>query len=347
VDPADPTGLPVPKVTRWSISNEPNLRSWLYPSATRVHTKLVAVSARTYRSMVYAAGNALRRNRHKRDQILLGETGPLGQGTSRVAPVTFYQALFCVDARGRRLRGSTARRLGCPSHGRVKRLPVAGVAHHPYTKGAAQKLTAKQRRTDITIASIGSLRRVLRQGAHAGAISSGTANHIYFTEFGVSSSPPARPRRYGVSLARQAEYINEFEYLSWLNPAVRGVAQFQLEDDPLAAGSHGSRRTFQTGLRRTATSAQLMAGLLGTPKPSRAAYRLPLFVVNRGSRVTVWGGVRPASSGTVKVFAGGKAVKSVRLRSGYFSVSLRKRKGTWQTRFGSLRSRKAKPVKLR
>ncbi len=40
------------------------------------------------------------------------------------------------------------------------------------------------------------------------------ASNIYFTEFGVSSSPPAKPRRYGVSLAKQAEYINLFEYLS-------------------------------------------------------------------------------------------------------------------------------------
>jgi hypothetical protein len=345
VDPSDPSGLPIPKVDRWSISNEPNLSAWLYPSAVRVHKKLVPVSAKTYRAMVYAAGSALRANRHRSDQILLGETGPLGQGTSRTAPVTFYQALFCVDARGRRLRGASAKRLGCPR--RLKRLPVTGIAHHPYTKGATQKLTARQRSTDITIASIARLRRVLSQGAHVRAISSGTASHIYFTEFGVSSSPPARPKRYGVSLAKQAEYINEYEYLSWLNPAVRGVAQFQLEDDPLAAGSHGSRRTFQTGLRRTATSAQLMAGLLGTAKPSRAAYRVPLFVVDRGRRVTVWGGVRHVSSGTVQIRNGGKTVKNVRLHAGYFATSLRKRRGTWQLRFAeTLRSRVARPVKL-
>ena len=186
---------------------------------------------------------------------------------------------------------------------------------------------------------------MLRQGAHVGAITSGTASHIYFTEFGVSSSPPARPKRYGVSLAKQAEYINEYEYLAWGNAAVRSVAQFQLEDDAIA-GAHGSRRTFQTGLRRTATSAQFRAGVLGTPKPARAAYRVPLFVVDRGSRVTVWGGVRGASSGTVSIFNGGKSVKRVRLHAGYFATSLRKRKGTWQLRFGSLRSRVARPVKL-
>jgi hypothetical protein len=344
VDPADPTGLPLPKVRRWSISNEPNLGSWLYPSATRVRKKVVAVSAKAYRAMVYAAGDALRKNRHASDQILLGETGPVGLGTSRTAPITFYRALFCMDDRGKRLRGSAAKRLGCPK--RIKRLPVTGVAHHPYTKGAAQKLTAKQRRTDATIAQIDGLSRVLRQGAHVRAITSGTASQIYFTEFGVSSSPPAKPKRYGVSLSKQAEYINQYEYMAYLNPAVRGVAQFQLEDDPIA-GSHGSRRTFQTGLRLPATSAQLMAGLLGTPKPARAAYRLPLFVVDRGRTLTIWGSVRHADSGTVAIFNGRKRVKSVRLRAGYFTTSINKRKGTFTTRFGDLKSRVARPVKLR
>jgi hypothetical protein len=345
VDPADPTGLPQGKVTRWSFSNEPNLNAWLYPSAIRVRKKLVAVSAKTYREMVYAGGAALRANRHSGDQMLLGETGPLGQGTSRTAPVTFYQALFCIDARGRRLRGSAAKRIGCPK--RIKRLPVTGVAHHPYTKGAAQKLTAKQRSTDITIADIGRLRRVLSQGAHVRAISSGTASHIYFTEFGVSSRPPAKPSRYGVSLQKQAEYINLFEYLSYVNPAVRSVAQFQLEDDPLAAGSSRSRRTFQTGLLFTATQAQLDAGGVGTAKPARAAYRLPLFVVDRGRKLTIWGGVRHVDSGTVRVLNRGKLVKKVRLRRGYFTLSVKKRKGTWRTQFGDLKSRAAAPVKLR
>jgi hypothetical protein len=344
VDPADPTGFPIPKVRRWSIANEPNLSAWLYPSAVRVRGKIVAVSAKLYRDMVYAAGSALRAYGHRNDQVLLGETGPLGQGTSRTAPVTFYQALFCIDERGRRLRGADAKRLGCPK--RVKPLPVNGVAHHPYTKGAAQKLTARQRKTDVTIAAIPVLRRVLRQGAHVRAISSATAGRIYFTEFGVSSTPPAKPRRYGVSLAKQAEYINQFEYMSYVNPAVRGVAQFQLEDDPLAAGSGGGRKTFQTGLRFTVTRSQLMQGKLGTPKPSRAAYRVPLFVVDRGRKLTIWGGVRSADSGTVRILNGGKAVKNVRLRRGYFTTSVGKRRGTWQLRFGSLRSRVARPVKL-
>lgn len=345
VDPATPEAFPLPKVTRWSLWNEPNLSAWLYPSAIRSRGKFVALSARMYRDLVYAGGNALRANRHQDDQILLGETGPLGQGTTRTAPVTFYQALFCVDAKGKRLKGRTAKLLGCPK--RLKRFPVTGIAHHPYTKGARQELTAKQRPTDITIGNIAALRRVLSQGAHVGAISNGTASQIYFTEFGVSSSPPAKPRRYGVSLSKQAEYINQFEYMSWLNPAVRSVTQFQLEDDKFAAGSGGGKLTFQTGLRYAAKTSQLQAGVLGTAKPSRAAYRVPLFVVDKGRKLIVWGGVRGVKSGKVKVLNGRKVVKTVSLRSGYFSTTLKKRSGTWSLRYGALKSRVANPVKLK
>jgi hypothetical protein len=259
--------------------------------------------------------------------------------------VTFYQGLFCVDGRGKRLKGRAAKLIGCPK--RLKRFPVTGVAHHPYTKGARQKLTTKQRPTDVTIGNIAALRRVLKMGAHVGAISSGTASHIYFTEFGVSSSPPAKPRRYGVSLSKQAEYINQFEYMSWLNPAVRSVSQFQLEDDKFSAGSGAGKLTFQTGLRYAATNAQLHAGVLGTAKPSRAAYRVPLYVVDRGRKLIIWGGLRGHKTGKVKVLNGSKVVKTVSLRSGYFSTVVKKRKGTWSLRAGDLKSRVAKPVKLK
>jgi hypothetical protein len=346
-DPSVPAGAAIPRVSRWGLWNEPNLNSWIYPSAVSIRGKHVPVSAKIYRALVYAGGNALRANGHSGDQILLGETGPLGQGVARTAPVSFYRALFCVGDRGRRLTGSAARSLGCPK--RIKRLPVNGIAHHPYTKGAAQRLTAKQHSTDVTIAGLGALRAVLKQGVKAKAISSGTASHVLLTEFGVSSSPPARPRSYGLSLSRQAEAINQGEFIAYQNPAIRGTAQFQLEDDPLAAGSAGSKLTFQTGLRYSSVDGDPMAPELGKPKPSYEAYKVPLFVVDRGRNVTVWGGVRGVSSGRVKVLNGLKTVKTVKLRHGYFLTKLKKRKGTWQLSYGSgaslLKSRVAKPVK--
>src|SRR4051812_12018396 len=343
VDPRDTTPLALPRLKRWSIYNEPNLKSWLYPATTRSRGKNVPTDAKAYRALAYAAIGALQKTGHKRDQILLGETGPVGGGVSAVGPLYFYEALFCIDGRGHRLKGRTAKQLGCPK--RIKKLAVTGIAHHTYTRATIGSLTARPNPGNVTTANIPALRRVLKLGARAGAIPGSAASRIYLTEFGVSTRPPSA-RKYGVSLSQQAARINLAEYLAYRLSYVRSFTQYQLEDDNLAAGSHRGRLVFQTGLRFTATHSQLLNGILGKKKPSYNAYRNPLFVVDRGRKVTVWGGVRGVTSGKVKITVGGKTVKTVSLRSGYFSTTLKKRKGSWQTKFGSRKSRKAKPTKI-
>jgi hypothetical protein len=340
-----PRTLPLPRVDFWSFYNEPNLRSWLYPASVRSHGKFVPISARLYRNLVYAGGNALKATGHGRDEVLLGETGPIGGGRSAIAPVPFYQALFCINSKGGRLKGGTAKQLGCPR--RIKRLPVTGVAHHTYTRATVGRLTANPGQGNITIGAIPRLRRVLKQGVHVGAISARASSHIHLTEFGVSSRPPSTPSKYGVSLAKQSEMINLAEYLGYLNSAVRSVTQYGIEDNNLAAGSHRGHLVFQTGLRFQATDRQSRRGRLGRAKPSRAAYRMPLLVIDRGSKVVVWGGVRTLKRAKVDVLNRGRLVKKVTLRSGYFSVALGKRKGNWQLRYRKLRSRVARPIKLR
>src|SRR3954447_17359435 len=48
-DPRDETRLPLPRLDRWSLYNEPNLKSWLYPATTRSRGKNVPVDAKAYR----------------------------------------------------------------------------------------------------------------------------------------------------------------------------------------------------------------------------------------------------------------------------------------------------------
>jgi hypothetical protein len=303
----------------------------------------VPTDAKAYRALAYAGISALRKTGHKRDQILLGETGPVGGGVSAVAPVFFYEALFCIDSHGHRLKGRAAKQLGCPK--RIKKLAVTGIAHHTYTRATVGSLLAKPKPGNVSTANLPALRRVLKLGARAGAIPGSAASQIYLTEFGVSSRPPA-VKKYGVSLSQQAARINLAEYLAYRLSYVRSFTQFALEDDNLGAGSHRRRLVFQTGLRFIATRYQLFHGTLGNKKPAYRAYRNPLFVVDHGKKVTVWGGIRGVKSGKVKITVGGKTVKTVRLKHGYFSTTLKKRKGSWQARFGSRKSRKAKPRKI-
>ncbi len=327
----DGLGNSIGKVKRFSIWNEPDLNSWISPQIIKVRGKKVSVAARTYRDLVYAGTKALRANGHRRDQILLGETAPIGQGSSRTAPVVFYQTLFCINSKGRKLGGRVGRAAGCKS--RMKRLDVNGVAHHPYTKRAVQNPLAKQHSTDVTMANLGRLTKVLKQGVHRRILKS-SATGLYLTEYGVSSRPPAKTG-YGVPLSRQAEWINEFEYLAYKNRKVKTVTQFQLEDD---AGL-SKTKTFQTGLRFAD----------GKNKPAFAAYLVPLFVQNRGKKFTIWGGVR-GKSGRVTIYNGRKKIKTVRLRRGYFMTTVKKRRGHWRLQYKSggvtLKSRSAAARRL-
>ena len=326
----DVAGATIPRVRSFSIWNEPNLNSWISPQIQKFRGQKVSVGARIYRDLVYAGTKSIRANGGRSAKILLGETAPVGQGTIRTSPAVFYQTLFCVNSSGRKLRGTVAKNAGCKK--RMKKLDVNGVAHHPYTKRAVQTPLAKQRKTDITMANLGTLSKILGQGVHNRMLK-GSAKALYLTEFGVSSRPPAKSG-YGVSLNKQAEWINEFEYVAYKNRTVKAVTQFQLEDDAAL-----KTKAFQTGLRFTG----------GRAKPAYAAYLVPLFVQNKGSKFVIWGGVR-GKSGKVTIFNGKKKIKTVRLRRGFFQTTVAKRKGSWQLQYGSgstaLKSRKAAARKL-
>jgi hypothetical protein len=318
-------GRTLPKVTRWSLWNEPNQGGWLSPQTQRVSGHTIYRGAVLYRSLVYAGTAGLRAAAHRHDQILLGETAPIGSGSTRAAPVPFYETLFCVDHRGRRLTGSTARATGCSS--KARRLAVNGIAHHPYTRGAGDPLLTKQSSSSITIAYTARLKRLATLGARSGRLPKGLGSKIYFTEFGVSSQPPGK--RNSVPLDTQAEWINQAEYIGYRDSGVRAFAQYALEDDPSY-----ERETFQTGLCFTQPPNPCY------PKPAWDAYRVPLYVVDRGSKVLVFGGARPAVASarqSVEIqnrpnsnapFA---TVQTVPLSSsGYFLETIPKLPGTWR-----------------
>jgi hypothetical protein len=101
---------------------------------------------------------------------------------------------------------------------------------------------------------------------------------------------PPNPQ-YHTSLTQQATYLNQGEYLVWREPYVKALAQFLLTDVPPPPTSSPTPsewlRTFTTGLIFND----------GRPKPSLAAFRIPIWVPapHPGRRVLVWGQLRPAN----------------------------------------------------
>ena len=320
---ATKTASTLPRVGRWSMWNEPDQGGWLYPQQARKHGRTVYSAARRYRGLFAAGAAALRANGHSGDQILLGETAPIGRRTGSFAkrstpPLDFYRAVFCIDRRGRALRGAARKLNGCTG---FKGLSASGVSHHPYTAGAARAPLARVKSGDATIASIGRLARVLDQAAKRHRF---TANApIYSTEFGFQTEPP--DPIFGVSPTRQADWLNQSDFIAFRNRRLRSVSQYELRDDPNLA-------VFNTGLRFSD----------GKTKPALQAYRTPIWVTRAGqSRVKVWGQVRGAGAGRdVEIQnrrssrAAFQTVASVTTGAkGYILVNVKKRPGRWRLRW--------------
>lgn len=301
------------QVTTWSIWNEPNQPQFLRPQFARGGK---AISPTIYRKLYQAGVRGLRKAGQSSDRILVGETSP--RGTSRVvAPLSFLRGVLCLDTRYKRV-------------GKCSALSAGGYAHHAYTTRQGPHFKPPNV-DDVTIGVLGRLTKALDRARRAGALT--TRLPIYLTEFGIQSTPDTIS---GVSLAKQVEYRAISERIAYDNPRVVSFSQYLLRDsDPTGANEYGG---FESGLRFAD----------GKPKPSLPAFRLPLAVGRRGSKASVWGLVRPATSATTATITYAekgssrfKPLRAVRTNAlGYFHFSASYRAGrrwnvSWQGQSGS------------
>jgi hypothetical protein len=287
-------GAGLPRVSAWSIWNEPNQAGHLQPQWRRTKRgRWIAESPRIYRALVRSSRLGLAASGHGGDQILIGETAPIGvnaKGTRRpMRPVPFLAALFCLKPTNLKpLSRRAGRELGCDF---AKRGPLraTGFAHHPYSVTAPPD-RPDPNPNDIRLADRDRLARVLDTAAAAKRVTAGLP--FWWTEFGWQTNPPD-PTPRGISLDAQAMYIAQAERMSWADPRAAGLTQFLLRDDgprDLPASDPAYWSTYQTGLEFAD----------GTHKPSYASYRLPLVAsaqVGAGQPLALWGMVRPGAPG--------------------------------------------------
>jgi hypothetical protein len=256
------------KVDTWSIWNEPNQPQFLLPQySARGHKPL---SPGIYRNLYLAARRGLRAAGLGRARVLIGETSPRGTGHV-VAPLTFLRGMLCLDRNYHRTR-------------KCSKLTASGYAHHAYTTGEGPGFKPRQP-NDVTIGVLSRLTRALDRAARRGAIT--RRLKLYLTEFGIESVPD---RLRGVSLANQSDFRSISERIAYDNGRVAGFSQYLLRDDPPVRGARGFARFsgFQTGLETSG----------GRRKPSFNGFRLALAARRSGSRVSLWGVVRPAPGAT-------------------------------------------------
>lgn len=302
--PPPPPPKILPRVSMWSIWNEPNQPGWLRPQATRPGRRTIPASPRVYRGLQDAGYAGLVASGHGQDSILLAETAPRGSSrlsaVSPMRPLLFIRELYCLDRRLRPYRGRAARLRGCPDDAAGRRRFTAdhpglfrstGWAHHPYGLEVSPS-TPDPQRDQVTLAVLPRLTHTLDRIFRRYRVKRRLP--VWLTEYGYQTNPP--DPIIGVPWRRQAAWINEADYIAFRNRRVRGVAQFLLIDDgpdrevaPSDPRYWGS--TFQSGL----------VSLEGTRKPAFESYQRSIHVsssrVRRGRAVKLYGQLRPARNG--------------------------------------------------
>lgn len=301
-------GRRYPGVRTWAVWNEPNNPNWLTPQFAHRRPRSPAL----YRRLVRAAATALDATGHAGDELLAGETAPIGARTGR-------------SARSPMMPGPFLRRVLCR---RCGRLPATGIAHHAYTRGGSRSPRSRSLRGELAISDLGRVTTLVRTAARRRILPRGAGVHL--TEGGWQTSPP--DRLFGVPPTVQARWLNEAEWMVRRHPRVRSVGQYLLYDE-------SETHRFQSGLR--------YAG--GRAKPALRAWRLPIWVVRRGRAVTVWGRARARDEGLpAMVEIQRRLRRSWRWRtlrtvpaSGDMITTLRVGPGRWRLRWGPLSSRVA------
>jgi hypothetical protein len=340
------TGPQVPRVSFWSIWNEPNVSMWLTPQWLKVKGTWTPRSSVLYRQYVESGTRSLRTTGHAKDTIVAGELaarGLPGKGTTRaLKPLAFIRQMYCVDSNIRPLKGKAAAALGCPTKGNTRDLPkrfpglftISGWAHHPYSLILAPNVKSSDK-DYVTLADLSrlssTLDKIFKKYGKRKRLP------LWLTEYGYQTNPPDPYQPYSAST--QGAFLNQADWMTFRNPRVRSMTQFLLDDDPPRAGVGMDKwGTFQSGLRTSA----------GTPKASYAMYRLPMYLpkksAKKGRRLGIWGLVRPAANGAAlavrlefraKGTTAWKKVKTVGFRSprGQFTTTLKVTK-TGDVRFG-------------
>lgn len=227
--------------------------------------------------------------------------------------------------------GVTAPRAGSSGIGPVPWIRAMGAAdakldayaHHPYPGRPQLETPWGPKCANCQTITMADLERLEREVEKAFG-----RKRIWLTEYGYQTNPP--DLFLGVSLEQQATYVASSALRVYRSASVDMLVHFMVRDDAAPAG-------WQSGVRFAD----------GSPKPSYAAFRMPLVqTARRGPLVDLWGQVRPRSGpqpfrvwleeGDRAGWIGGSRVTDA---SGFFTIQVPARAGSrvrvWSPRDGS------------
>jgi hypothetical protein len=303
--PPVPVDKPLPRVTWWTVWNEPNHMGFIQPQWRAEGSRLVPNGPYLYRRLVDAAYPAIK-GLQPDSTVLVGGTSSMGnenpkRATDGMPPLTFLRALACVDSKFRPITSGP-----CAD---FKPLEGDGYSHHPYELLHTPDFSDKKHVDSAEIGDIARLTDTLNRLAAMRRIDP-KIRDVYLTEFGYESNPPDPIKPF--TPVEQAYNVNWAEYLAWKNPQIKSFPQFLLNDMGTVSATDAARGKRDYG--------DWQSGLYfndGSPKPAATSFPLALHVDcttqlgrKRGKLLVIWGRVRPGSgTRTVTIESGTAAFR--------------------------------------
>ena len=227
----------------------PWVRLWEVWNEPNLSSFLVPVSPRLYVQRLLNPTYVALHAANPANRVAGGATSPRGTSTG-LSPVTFMRGMRAAHAR----------------------LDV--YSHHPYPITPGERPfgfahgVCRFCKGVLTLANLPTLVREVKRDFGR--------KRIWLTEYGNQTNPPDP---FGVSWARQAQYLAEAALRVESSPLVDMLVQFMVRDEPKLSG-------WQSGLMTVG----------GGVKPSFNSFRLPIAeAARRGRRTTIWGQVRPGT----------------------------------------------------
>lgn len=306
-----PPAQPLPRVTMWTVWNEPNHPGFIQPQWVRTPNGFQPKSPHIYRKLVEVAYPAIK-GIQPDSVVLVGGTSSTGARTPRneqsgMQPLRFVRELACVDERLRPKNTGD-----CANY---TPLQGDGFSHHPYSLMHKPDFVDPRNPDNLPIGALDRLTNTLNRLVQMRRIDPKVAN-VYLTEFGYETNPPDPIKPWNPD--QQARFLNWAEYIAWNNPNVRSWPQFLLRDMGTVSAEDAARGKREFG--------DWQSGLFfidGTEKPSATSFKFALFAEcvpapqtraarhgRRGARgrrarsrarrsqaqqVRIWGHIRPGS----------------------------------------------------
>ena len=271
--PDPDAGRALPEVDLYSAWNEPNITTYISPQYVDGQNESAAI----YVGLLNAFYDAVKEV-NPEAVVATGGTAPIGDPSGagkRTAPLEFWRDVLCLSP-------NLERAASCASD-EAPRFDL--LAHHPINYLLPPRAHG-DRPDDILVADFGKLTAALRAAEALGTVAPTGPHGLIAPELWWETDPPDRK---GISLARQARYMELGLYLLWKQGA-EGAWFLQVRDARRRQGEPGLS-SYQTGIYRYS----------GRRKPSYRAIRFP-FVVDRavrGRRALAWG--RAPRGGRVRI----------------------------------------------